>query len=67
MSSTRVAIVIASSTPLDSPQPRKSKRARASPAAGSAAASRRYLSLSFEAPRPWQATTHGAGVDDSGT
>ena len=37
------------------------------PAAGRTSASRRYLSLSFEADRPWQATTSGTGRSVSGT
>src|SRR5262245_16966195 len=60
-SSMRLATVVSVSNPLDSPQPRKSKRARARPAAGISAPSRRYLSLSLEADRPWHATTQGAG------
>src|SRR5689334_9468129 len=65
-SSIRVAIVVSSSRPLDSPQPRKSNRARARPTAGSASASSRYLSESFEADSPWQATTHGTRSAVSG-
>src|SRR5687767_14197330 len=57
----RLAMVASRYEPPDSPAPRKSKRASAKPASGIIRPRSKYLSPSFDAPRPWHATTHGAG------